>query len=127
VRFAKIVFTIAGIWGIIVLTPLYFVFDTMGRLAPPAINHPQYYYGFVSIGLVWQIAFLIIASDPLRFRPFILAAILEKFGYMFSLIVLALQRRISNFDAVPAIPDGILGVLFIAAFFATGAASRKGR
>ena len=27
-RFAKIVFIIAGIWGIVVLTPLYFLLDT---------------------------------------------------------------------------------------------------
>jgi hypothetical protein len=26
-KFAKIVFWIAGIWGVLVLTPLYFMFD----------------------------------------------------------------------------------------------------
>ena len=31
--FAKRVFTVAGIWGLVVLTPLYFSFDLVGRVA----------------------------------------------------------------------------------------------
>ncbi|HEV2421763.1 MAG TPA: hypothetical protein VGS59_08655 [Candidatus Acidoferrales bacterium] len=46
-KFAKIVFWIAG-WGVLILTPLYFMFDRIGRQAPPAIAHPQY-YGFVGV------------------------------------------------------------------------------
>jgi hypothetical protein len=37
----KIVFWIAGIWGVLVLTPLYFMFDMIGRQDPPAITHPS--------------------------------------------------------------------------------------
>ena len=49
-KFAKIVFWIAGIWGFLILTPLYFMFDVIGRQDPPAITHPGFYYGFVSGG-----------------------------------------------------------------------------
>jgi len=39
IRFAKVVFTVAGVWGVRVLTPLYFLFDAIGRWYPPAIGH----------------------------------------------------------------------------------------
>jgi hypothetical protein len=50
-KFAKVVFWIAAVWGILVLTPLYFMFDVIGRQDPPPITHPAFYYGFVSVAL----------------------------------------------------------------------------
>ena len=63
-RFAKIVFKVAGIWGFLVLTPLYFLFDAIGRNDPPPITHPGFFYGFVGVALAWQVAFIFIASRP---------------------------------------------------------------
>jgi hypothetical protein len=41
-KFAKIVFIGAGIWGIVVLTPLYFLFDVTGRdYAAPETSDPS--------------------------------------------------------------------------------------
>jgi hypothetical protein len=68
-KFAKVVFWIAGIWGVMELTPLFFMFDTIGRQDPPAITHPQFYFGFLGVALAWQFVFLVIATDPLRYRP----------------------------------------------------------
>jgi hypothetical protein len=65
-RFAKVVFWCASVWGFLVLTPLYFLADRIGREYPPAINHPEFYYGFVGVALAWQIAFVVIATDPAR-------------------------------------------------------------
>ena len=31
-KFAKMVFVAAGVWGIVILTPLYFLFDAIGRM-----------------------------------------------------------------------------------------------
>ena len=67
-KFAKIVFYVAFAWGILILTPLYFMFDTIGRQDPPPITHPGFYYGFLSAGLAWQFAFLVIARDPVGFE-----------------------------------------------------------
>src|SRR5229473_1453770 len=53
-RFAKIVFRIAGIWGVLIITPLYFMFDLIGRKDPPPITHPGFFYGFVGVALVLQ-------------------------------------------------------------------------
>ena len=34
-KFAKIVFWIAAIWGFLVITPLYFMFDLIAKNDPP--------------------------------------------------------------------------------------------
>jgi len=44
-RLAKIVFLIAGIWGVLAITPLYFMFDVISRNDPPPITHPGFFYG----------------------------------------------------------------------------------
>jgi len=118
-KFAKIVFSIAFAWGILVLTPLYFMFDTIGRQDPPAITHPGFYYGFVSTALAWQLVFLVIARDPVRLRPLMLLSVLEKFGYTGSLTVLYLQHRLHSSDLVFVVTDALLGVLFLIAFLKT--------
>jgi hypothetical protein len=118
-KFAKIVFYAAGIWGIVVLTPLYFLFDRIGRQDPPPITHPGFYYGFVGAGLAWQIAFLIIATNPVRFRPLMIAGIVEKFTYATSLTVLYLQRRLHPTDLTFGAVDFLFGLLFVVAFLKT--------
>jgi hypothetical protein len=118
-KFAKIVFWSAGIWGLLVLSPLYFMFDLIGRQDPPPITHPGFYYGFVGVGLAWQIAFLIIASNPARFRPLMLAGMVEKFIYASSLTVLYLQRRLHTSDLTFGAVDLLFGVLFVIAFVRT--------
>ena len=118
-KFAKIVFLIAGIWGFLVLTPLYFLFDRIGVQDPPPITHAGFYYGFVAVELVWQIAFFFIAWNPARLRPIIIPAIFEKFSYVATLIVLFQQGRVKAPDLTFAATDGLLGLLFIAAWFKT--------
>ena len=124
-RFPKIVFWAAGIWGVLILAPLYFMFDLIGRQDPPAITHPGFYYGFVGAGLAWQFAFFIIASDPLRFRPIMLAAIFEKFAYGIAMTMLFVQRRIHPGDLVFAGSDLVFGALFIAAFVRLGGRGKE--
>jgi hypothetical protein len=119
VRFARFVFLAAGIWGVFVMTPFYFLFDVIGRYYPPAITHPDFYYGFVSVTLAWQVAFLVIATDPYRYRPMMAAAILEKFGYIASLAALYASGRLQFGQFVVAGPDLLLGLLFLAAFLKT--------
>jgi hypothetical protein len=118
-RFAKIVFWSAGIWGVLVLTPLYFMFDLIGRQDPPPITHPGFYYGFVGAGLAWQVVFLIIATNPVRFRPIMIASVLEKVSYAASLLVLYLQGRLHVSDLTFAGVDLLFGVLFVLAFLKT--------
>jgi len=118
-RFSKVVFTVAGIWGIVVLTPLYFLFDVTGRPYAPPADYPHFFYGFLSVTMAWQIAFLIIGSNPVRFRLLMIPAIFEKFSYIVTLAILHSHARISTPDAMTGVPDVVLGLLFIAAFAKT--------
>ena len=116
-KFARIVFWIAGAYGVLVLAPAYFLFDMAGRVDPPPITHPQFYYGFVGVALAWQAAFFVIARDPLRFRPMMIPAVLEKVGYAGAILVLRLQGRIAPAAVLTGLPDALMAVLFVMAFF----------
>jgi len=119
-KFAKLVFRIAGVWGIVLLVPLYFMFDLIGAQDPPPITHPGFYYGFVGVALAWQIAFFIIARDPARFRPMMIPSIVEKIGYGGAMTVLYLQGRQHGQDLVFGIIDLLFAALFAAAYVRTG-------
>jgi hypothetical protein len=118
-KFAKVVFIVAGIWGILVTLPLYFVYDYIGRQSPPAVNHPEFYYGFAGVTLTWQVVFLLIARDPARYRVMIIPSILEKFSYVIANLVLFANQRMSASQALPSTTDLMLALLFIAAFLKT--------
>jgi hypothetical protein len=121
-RFAKVVFLIAGIYGLIVLVPQYFLEEKSGRDFPPAITHPEYYYGFIGVALAWQVLFLILSRDPVRYRAMMIPSILEKAGFGIAVIVLFLQHRVSPVMLGAAIIDLILGLLFALAYFKTARA-----
>jgi hypothetical protein len=123
-RFARIVFLVAGLWGLLSLPPLYFLFDYIGRQEPPPISHPQFFYGFVGVALAFQFVFLTIATDPARFRPLMLPSVLEKFAYMVPVAMLYWKGRITASTAATAVPDTVLCLLFIAAWFKLGEGRR---
>jgi hypothetical protein len=81
-KFAKSAFLIARVWGVLVVTPLYFMFEKIGRKSPPPITHPEFYYGFAAVTMAWQVAFFVIAKDPIRFRPLMIPSALEKLAYV---------------------------------------------
>ena len=118
-KFAKIVFRIAAIWGVLVLTPLYFMFTLIGRNDPPPITHPAFFYGFIGAGLAWQIAFFVIATDPSRYRPLMIPSVFEKFSYGIAVVILVMQHRMRASDLVFGGVDLLLGVLFVISFFTT--------
>jgi hypothetical protein len=118
-KFAKAVFWIAGIWGVLVITPLFFMFNLIGAQDPPPITHPGFYYGFVTAAFAWQIAFFVIARDPQRFRPLMIPAVIEKFAYGIAVVTLFLQNRMRSSDLVFGCADLLLGILFLASFIKT--------
>ena len=118
-KFAKFTFYLAGIWGLLVITPLYFIFDLIAKQDPPPITHPSFYYGFVGTALAWQLAFLVIARDPVRFRPLILPGIFEKFSYAIAILILVAQHRTNPRDLLFAATDTFLGILFLVAYTKT--------
>jgi len=115
-KFARIVFRIAGIWGLFIIAPLYFLFNVISEKDPPAITHPGFFYGFVGVTLVWQIAFLLIAQDPVRFRPLMIPAILEKLAFSVPVMILVRQNSMHSSDLLFAAIDLFLGLLFFLAY-----------
>ncbi len=118
-KFAKWVFLIAGIYGVLAVVPMYFSENQIARDYPPAITHPEYFYGFAGVTLAWQIAFLVIASNPSRFRLMMLPAVVEKLSYVIAVVFLYAQQRVHMLILSSAVMDLILGILFVLAFCRT--------
>jgi hypothetical protein len=124
--FARRVFRAAGIYGLIVLLPMYFLENRLGVETPPPITHPEYYYGFAGVAVAWQLAFLVIANDPARFRPMMPPAVIEKATYGFAVLALFAAGRIAPMILVTGVVDLLLGALFLAAYL-RGAPGRRSR
>jgi len=118
-KFAKVVFLIAGIYGLIVMVPQYFLEASVGRDTPPPITHPEFYYGFIGVTLAWQVVFLIISRDPVRFRAMMIPSILEKIVFVIPALILFSQNRLASIVLAPAAFDLLLGVLFVIALLKT--------
>jgi hypothetical protein len=96
--------------------PRYISYSTSSAKDPPAITHPGFSTVFVGVTLVWQIAFLSIAQDPVRFRPLMIPAILEKLAFSVPVMILVRQNRMHSSDLVFAAIDLFLGLLFLLAY-----------
>ena len=123
--FAKWAFRIAGISGLLILLPQYFLETYNGEKHPPAITHPEYYYGFIGVAVAWQVAFLMISRDPVRFRPLMLAAIIEKASFGLAAIALYLAGRLNTEMLGAGLLDLAFGAAFAFAYVKTDAASRR--
>jgi hypothetical protein len=118
-RFARAVFLIAGVYGVTLITPMYFMEARIGRELPPAITHPEYFYGFVGVTLAWQFLFFVLGSDPLRYRPMMLPAIAEKISYGIAVPFLYIQHRIPSIFVVFGCIDCIFALLFVTSYVVT--------
>ena len=118
-RFARWVFGVAGIYGLLLLVPFYFLEDRIGQDTPPAITHPEFFYGFVGAAVAWQIAFLCLAVDPVRYRMMMIPSMVEKFTFAIAVGLLFLNDRVPTrlvgFGGV----DLVLGILFVIAYLRT--------
>jgi hypothetical protein len=112
INFARWIFRIAGILGLIEIVPLFFAAGMIGQSQPPAITHLEFYYGFVGIAFAWQIAFLIISRDPVRYVPLMPALFLEKLLFPVAVFALYAQRQVS----AQMFPGPILDLAWLALF-----------
>lgn len=116
-KFSRWVFRLAGIYGLIVLLPQYFLEQKVGEDFPPPITHPEYFYGFIGVTVVWQLAYLLIAQDPERFRPIMLLGVLAKSSFVAAATVLFIQQRLAGTVLAAAMVDLLLAGLFLAAWW----------
>ncbi len=118
--FAKRVFRVAGVYGLVGLAPQYFLEARIGLDYPPPITHPENFYGFIGVALAWQVLFLILSTDPARYRPMMPVAVLEKLTFGFAAVVLFVQARIPSVVLAFGLVDLVFAVLFAMAFVRTG-------
>jgi hypothetical protein len=113
-KFARWVFLIAGVFGLLVTVPLAFaekVFE---------VKQPEFYYGFVFLDICWQVLYLLLSSNPTRYRLMMIPTFLAKASGTVALTWLFLQGRISGQWTAVAIVDGIFAILFLIAFWLSG-------
>ena len=115
-RFARRVYLFAGIYGLIVMLPQYFMEERIGRDTPPPITHPEHFYGFIGVVVAWQVAFLVIARDPARLRALMPVTVLEKLVFAVPVFILYAQGRVAASVVPFAAIDLVLGALFFLSY-----------
>jgi hypothetical protein len=119
-QLARWVFLLASIFGVLVLVPGFFLEDLAGELAPPPLNHVEFYYGFYGAALAWQVVYFLISRDPLRYRPLMLVGVFAKLTFFGSCLLLFFARRLPAGGVLyGSIVDGILMLLFLLAYVKT--------
>ena len=114
--FARRVFIAAGVYGWLVVAPMYFLESRISEQQPPAITHPEYYYGFVGVTLSWQILYLIIGRHPIKYRTIMLVAIFAKTTYGLAAAMLYAAGRLAFVGLAVAMIDLVWAVLFAIAY-----------
>jgi hypothetical protein len=110
-RFARLIFRIAGIYGIIVMAPMLF----MERQIAPSAAHPVFFYAWVSVNLAWQILFIVLATAPSRYRPMMLVCVLQKATAAIAIPWLFVLGRVGGMWLGAAATDLCFAVLFFIA------------
>jgi hypothetical protein len=115
-KWIKYLFYACGVYGLLVITPLYFQEGRLASAALPAITYPEFFYGFIGVGLAWQVAFLVIGTDPVRYRPLILVGVIEKLGFGVPACLLYQAGRIKFEMFAAGLLDLVMAALFIVAW-----------
>ena len=69
--------------------------------------------------MAWQIAFLLLAKNPIRYRPMMIPAIIEKAAFAIAVGVLFALNGVSLPMLGAGFVDLILGALFVLAYIWT--------
>ncbi len=112
--FATRMFRWAAIYGVIVLAPLYWT--------PLPVAGAEIFYGFVGLALVFQGVFWTIGGDPVRYRPLMPWAVLEKLVFAMPVITFAMAGVTEDRILLAfAVVDILLGIGFFIAWRRTRA------
>jgi hypothetical protein len=126
IKFAQRLFLGAGIYGIAVIVPMFFLEHMIGEHDPPSITHAEFYYGFVCAAFAWQVVYLMMSREPIRLRPMLIPAIMGKAGFAISVFVLLAQGRLAAQNIVLPTVDLLLAALFAWAYVALGSYREQG-
>jgi hypothetical protein len=119
VRFARIVFVVAGVLGLLLLLPLAYsaVVDGQGIL-PGLGGAGMFFLGFVAQYMCWQILYLVLATNPVRYRPMMIPAFFaQAMGALY-------PQWLYLYGFEPWVPvaavEIALAILFLVAYWTTG-------
>lgn len=121
--FSKWLFRICGVYGLLAIIPQYFMESQLAEQSLP-LTHPEYYYGFLGVGAAWQVAFLIIAKDPVRYRAIIVPGIIEKLSFAFALYILFFKGRVPTLLPILGSVDLVMAILFFISYSILGRVER---
>ncbi|KQT31936.1 hypothetical protein ASG29_08670 [Sphingomonas sp. Leaf412] len=110
-RWVPLWFRIATIYGVVALTGAAF--------GAPAGAAALPHYAFVGTALAFHALFWIIAGDPVRYRPVMLAAVAEKAAFTIPALLLVARGTVPASTALFAAIDAVLGIGFLLAWRAT--------
>lgn len=116
--YARWVFTLGGLWGVLLIGPLFFLEGVLAKAGGP-FSHPDTYYGFIASTFAWQLAYLVIGRNPAAYRPFMLLGALGKVIYFAANWALYAGGRIPIAVPLIATPDIVLAALFVVAWVRT--------
>ncbi len=115
-RFARWSFWLAGIYGLIVLLPLY--------VQTPLSAASLWMFGFAGAAAATQLAYLLIGTDPLRYRMVIPIGIVSKLSFFVPVTLLYLRGELPGMLMGFALGDLALAALFAVNFVRLGPLSR---
>jgi hypothetical protein len=118
-KFARRVFFIAGIYGLVVLVPQLFTESRIAQDYPPAITHAEYFYGFLGVAIAFQLVFLVIGTDPVRYRALMVPSMFEKLAFSVPAMSLFAQHRLAAVTMYFGLADLLWGALFFVAWTGT--------
>ena len=110
IRFARFGFALAGLYGLVATIGLYF-----GAALTPAT---QWLYAFAGAAGATQLAYWLIASDPVRYRNVIPVGIVSKLSFAVPLTILFARGQIAGASFTFALIDYALALLFAVMFVA---------
>ena len=118
-RTARLTFGLAGIYGLIVLTPFFFLEARIAAATPGGLTHVEYYYGFLGAAGVMQLVYLMFARVPVRLRPLMPLCALAKLAFFVPVMILWAQGRTPAAVLEFASIDALLAAAFIHAWRVT--------
>jgi len=116
---AKLIFRVAAILDILALTPILFFPNRIGNPVPRPLTEPEYFHGFLAYALIFALLFLVIASNPIRYRPVMWIAIVQKFVYPIAIFGLLSTHRAPPAKSFYAGTEFLFALLFILALIKT--------
>ena len=118
IRIARRIFTVAALYGVVVLLPLYAAEPMMAKAGRP-VTHPELLYGFVGTALAFQLVYGTIGRDPVRYRPLMPVAVIAKCSFGVPVAILFALARVDPVVLAFASVDLLIAVLFLFAWRTT--------